>query len=147
MPNSKETRPGASTRVGCANDATSGALAPGKRTLTEALPVVQRKPAPGDAGTAKLDDGGGGSADAGVTAWGPTDAGTGNTSAPAPDTANPPPSPVAAPPTTESKEMRAFVVPARGQQVQIYVSAGAITATPDVFMFFHGYFANYGIDK
>lgn len=32
------------------------------------------------------------------------------------------------------------------QQVLVYVAAGQLTLTPDVFVFFHGQWANYGID-
>ncbi|HMG20177.1 MAG TPA: hypothetical protein VK607_02630, partial [Kofleriaceae bacterium] len=32
------------------------------------------------------------------------------------------------------------------QKVMVFVSAGQLTLTPDVFMFFHGQWANYGID-
>jgi hypothetical protein len=143
MGHGNEHRSGSGTRAGRADHATSGGLAPGKRTLTEALPVVQRK-TPGDAGTQKIGGGDGGSPDAGVAGTGPTDAGT--SGSPAPDAGTPPPPPVASPPAP-SKDMRAFVVSARGQQVQIYVSAGVLTLQPNVFLFFHGYYANYGIDK
>jgi len=47
---------------------------------------------------------------------------------------------------TGSKEMVSLVVNADGQYVQVYVSPDGINDTPDVFMFFHGYYANLGID-
>lgn len=147
MANTRELRPGASTRVAAAEEA--GAPGPGKRTLTEALPVVQQQAAP---------DGGAGrpAADAGVMAWGPTDDGpkdagpkdgdgkdAGTSHAPSPDAGTPPTPPV---PPPAAQGMRSFIVESRGQLIQVYVSPGVITATPDVFMFFHGFYANYGID-
>src|SRR5438045_3398794 len=49
-------------------------------------------------------------------------------------------------PLVGGKAMLAFVVPARGQQVQVYISPGGINTKPDVFMFFHGQRANLKID-
>ena len=131
MGNGNDYRSGSVSRADRGDSVTAGGLAPGKRTLTEALPVVQRK-VPGDGGAPKVD---GGSPDAGVTGTGPTDAGAKDGAGPGAGT--PPPPAVASPPPP-SKDMRSFVVSARGQLVQIYISPGALTLRPNVFMFFHG---------
>ena len=133
---SKEPRPGAGTRIGQGVDTASPAIGPGKRTLTEALPSPTTAFAKADDGGSGGGGGGGGSGmvDGGVDADTPPVSGPPKVKAPPPDV------------VTGSKDMVVFVVEARGQQVQIYVSPGGINQTPDVFMFFHGYYANLGID-
>jgi hypothetical protein len=156
MSNGKEPRPGASPQVGRGGDVAQSGPGPGKRTLTEALPAAGAGPGAGGAGGAKADDAGAkqgaptGTDGGGAPAAGNTDAaGPGTTfAAPGPGTPGPggPTSPTPVDPPTGSKNMESFVVTARGQRVQIYVSPGGINHTPDVFMFFHGYYANLGID-
>jgi hypothetical protein len=145
MLNDKGIRPGATTLVAPGGTA-APAAGPGKRTLTEALSPAPSpsQPASGGASPAPVQrapvDGGvpdGTSSDAGQQAA---------PGQPAPQGGKSPP-PVANDPPTGSKDMVALVVEARGQKVQVYVSPGGINHTPDVFMFFHGYYANLGIDS
>src|ERR1044071_8455569 len=67
--NGKDFRPGANTLIDHGTAAPSSALAPGRRTLTEALPAIDGKAEPKDGGTAKIDGGspGGSGGDADAT--------------------------------------------------------------------------------
>jgi hypothetical protein len=49
-------------------------------------------------------------------------------------------------PAPPKDQMFQHVYTASGQKVAVFVSPGGLTATPDVFMFLHGYEAQYGID-
>jgi hypothetical protein len=73
-----------------------------------------------------------------------------NSTPPAPATESHAPTTGAGHPPPPLDHMGKFVyqVGAGGatQQVLVYVSAGQLTHSPDVFMFFHGQWANYGID-
>lgn len=125
MVGSKELRPGGTTRVdagitgGSASTTAGSGGVPGKRALTDAIP-----PAPTGAPRAPDANREPGSGDTRPDAGPP----------PLRDTPKTPP------------EMVAFIVEARGQKVQIYLSPGGISLRPNVFMFFHGHHANLMID-
>ncbi len=66
MSNTRDVRSGVGSAADRGATAISPMVVPGKRTLTESLPVIEAKPEPKGSGTAKVDGGGAPEGDAGV---------------------------------------------------------------------------------